>query len=88
MPVSLSIDIGGTFTDAVLENDSKPYDRPIDFMKMSHLKMKEQPYIQFKGQAKTYFQVEEEKEFSIRKNTSPSDLIKFIPEEAFLKICL
>tara|TARA_B100001093_G_scaffold93118_1_gene85346 strand:- start:17892 stop:20054 length:2163 start_codon:yes stop_codon:yes gene_type:complete len=71
----------------VLENDSKPYDRPIDFMKMSHLKMKEQPYIQFKGQAKTYFQIEEEKEFSIRKNTSPSDLIKFIPEEAFLKIC-
>ena len=25
MPVSLSIDIGGTFTDAVLEDDSKRY---------------------------------------------------------------
>ena len=51
----------------VLENDSRPFDRPIDFMKMSHLKMKEQPYILFKGQAQTYFPVEEETEFSIKK---------------------
>jgi hypothetical protein len=71
----------------VLENDSRPFDRPIDFMKMSHLKMKEQPYILFKGQAQTYFPVEDEKEFSIKKNTSPTELIKFIPEEAFIKIC-
>ena len=25
MPINLSVDIGGTFTDAVLENDSKRY---------------------------------------------------------------
>jgi len=49
--------------------------------------MKEQPYILFKGQAQTYFPVEEETEFSIKKNTSPTELIKFIPEEAFIKIC-
>ena len=36
----------------VLENDTSPTDRPIDFMKLSHIEMKEKPYINFRGMQK------------------------------------
>jgi len=71
----------------VLENDTNPYDRPIDFIKMDHLKMKEQDYIQFRGVHKTYFQVEEEAEVQNVTKVTPTDLIKFIPDETYHTIC-
>jgi hypothetical protein len=71
----------------VLENDTSPYDRPIDFIKMDHLKMKEQDYIKFRGVHKTYFQVEEEAEIQTVAKVTPTDLIKFIPDETYHKIC-
>ena len=71
----------------VLENDTNIYDRPIDFIKMSHVKMKQQPYIHFRGQHKTYFQVEEEKEIHTNVRTTPTDLIKFIPEDTYQYLC-
>ena len=71
----------------VLENDTNIYDRPIDFIKMSHITMKEQPYINFRGQHKTYFPVEEEKEIQTQVKVTPTDLIKFIPEETYQEIC-
>lgn len=71
----------------VIENDTNPDDRPIDFIKMSHVEMKEEPYIRFRGQHKTFFTVGEEKELQTVIKTTPTDLIKFIPEEAYQKIC-
>jgi len=69
----------------VLESDSFRGDRPLDFLKMSHVQMKQQPYIQFRGQHQTLF-VDDEYEQnknsqSITKHfLTPTELIKFIPE--------
>lgn len=72
----------------VLENDTSPKDRPIDFMKMSHVEMKEKPYIKFRGIQKTLFEKEEEEEIYTSVKITPTDLIKFIPEEAYQEICV
>lgn len=72
----------------VMENDSSPKDRPIDFMKMSHVEMKEKPYIKFRGMQKTLFEKEEEEEIYTSVKITPTDLIKFIPEEAYQEICV
>lgn len=71
----------------VIENDTNPEDRPIDFMKMSHVEMKVQPYIRFRGQHKSLFLIEEERDLQTVIKTTPTDLIKFIPEEAYQYIC-
>jgi hypothetical protein len=71
----------------VIENDTNPDDRPIDFIKMSHIEMKEQPYIRFRGQHKTFFTVGEERDLQTTIKTTPTDLIKFIPEESYQDIC-
>lgn len=72
----------------VLENDSNPDDRPLEFIKMTHIEMKQQPYINFKGQHKTLFHITDE-EISSQSliKTTPTELIKFIPEESFQSIC-
>ena len=71
----------------VLENNSKPDDRPIDFIKKNHIEMKEEPYIKFRGQHQTLFQISEEAEIQTTIKTTPTDLIKFIPEEGYQHIC-
>jgi len=72
----------------VLENDTSPTDRPIDFMKLSHVEMKTKPYINFRGMQKTLFIKEEEEELYTKVKITPTDLIKFIPEEAYQEICI
>lgn len=69
----------------VLESDSFRGDRPLDFLQMSHVQMKQQPYVQFRGQHQTLFV---ENEYEQNKNSqlitrhflTPTELIKFIPE--------
>jgi hypothetical protein len=56
---------------------------------MDHNKMKEQPYIDFKGQPRTIFyekEVEEGKEEIQTHHITPTDLIKFIPESVLEEI--
>lgn len=72
----------------ILENDTRPEDRPLDFIKMSHIQMKEQPYITFKGQHKTLFSVGEERDLQTTIKITPTELIKFIPEEPYQEICI
>jgi len=71
----------------ILESDSRPDDRPLDCLKMSHVEMKEQPYIQFRGQHKTFFTVGEERDMQTHIRTTPTELIKFIPEDTYQYIC-
>jgi hypothetical protein len=69
----------------VLESDSFRGDRPLDFLKMSHVQMKQQAYIQFRGQHQNIFV---DDEYDQNKNSqlitrhflTPTELIKFIPE--------
>jgi hypothetical protein len=69
----------------VLESDSFRGDRPLDFLQMSHVEMKQQPYVQFRGQHQNIFV---EDEYEQNKNSqlitrhflTPTELIKFIPE--------
>lgn len=71
----------------VVETDTRPDDRPIDFIKMSHVDMKEKPYIHFRGQHKTFFTVGDDGiEQSVIK-TTPTDVLKFIPDDAYQEIC-
>ena len=77
----------------LLESDSYRGDRPLEFLQMSHIEMKQQDFIQFKGQHQTLFvDDEEEKEKSsllITKHfLTPTELIKFIPEFVMEEISL
>ena len=77
----------------LLESDSYRGDRPLEFLQMSHIEMKQQDFIQFKGQHQTLFvNDEEEKEKSsllITKHLlTPTELIKFIPEFVMEEISL
>lgn len=68
----------------VLENDSYRGDRPLEFLQMSHVEMKQQDYIRFKGQHQTLFLDEDDRDkgsLLITKHyLTPTELIKFIPE--------
>ena len=69
----------------VLESDSFRGDRPLDFLQMSHVQMKQQPYIQFRGQHQNIFvddEYEQNKNSQLitRHFLTPTELIKFIPE--------
>ena len=67
----------------LLESDQNAHDRPLTFLKMGHAELRSQPYIEFKGTPRTVFyeRVKEIDEGKIRHQTTPTDLIKFIPEE-------
>jgi hypothetical protein len=73
----------------LLENDQYRDDRPLKFLKMNHVEMKRQPFIEFRGIQKTIFQEEPEEQ---EKNSAhihyvtPSELIKFIPESIIEEI--
>jgi hypothetical protein len=69
----------------VLESDNFRSDRPLEFLKKSHIEMKQCDYIQFRGHHQNIF-VEDDDEygrdalFANKHNLTPTELIKFIPE--------
>jgi|TARA_B110000093_G_scaffold71397_1_gene77681 hypothetical protein len=65
--------------------------RPLDFMKLDHIEMKNRDYIDFKGQHQTIFQQDAtDDDFnnqSIKKHKiTPTELVKFIPENVIENI--
>ncbi len=73
----------------LLEYDTRTDDRPLDFLSMDHNEMKQQPYINFRGQPQTnFFQINEKtSNTKLIKKITPTDLIRFIPEDVNLRIC-
>jgi hypothetical protein len=71
----------------VLENDTRREDRPLEFLHKSHIQMKQVDYIQFRGNHQSLFVKVDESVSSQPTHTTPTDLIKFIPEEAYQQIC-
>ena len=71
----------------VLESDTRREDRPLDFLHMSHIDMKSADYVHFKGQHQTLFPHIEETESTVPIKLTPTELIKFIPEETNQHIC-
>lgn len=73
----------------LLEYDTRTDDRPLDFLSMNHTEMKQQPYIKFRGQPQTnFFQINEKtSNTKLIKKITPTDLIRFIPEDVNLRIC-
>lgn len=69
----------------LLEKNDYNTDRPLEFLKMSHIEMKQRPWIDFKGMPQTIFYERIDKQNQDlhaipRHNITPTDLIKFIPE--------
>jgi hypothetical protein len=68
----------------LLEKNDFDTDRPLDFLKMNHHDMKNQPYIQFKGIPQSIFYEKKMDKLTETAvpifNITPTDLIKFIPE--------
>ena len=71
----------------VLESDTRREDRPLEFLHMSHVDMKSADYVHFKGQQQTLFPRIEETESTVPIKLTPTELIKFIPEETNQHIC-
>jgi len=75
----------------LLENDSFRTDRPLEFLKMSHIQMKQCNFINFRGQHQTNFvDIDESSKKDInliqKHVITPTDLIKFIPESVINEI--
>ena len=75
----------------IVEHNNRRYDRPPKFLKMNHLEMKNKPYIEFKGMHQTIFEEANDSSLNdpnilIIKKTSPTELVKFLPEQVFDKI--
>jgi hypothetical protein len=75
----------------IVEHNNRRYDRPPKFLKMNHIDLKTKPYIVFKGMHQTIF--EEATDSSINdsnllvvKKTTPTELVRFLPEQVFDKI--
>jgi hypothetical protein len=71
----------------VLESDTRRDDRPLEFLHMNHIDMKQQDYIRFRGQHQSLFLKIEETESNLPIKITPTELIKFIPEETNQHIC-
>jgi len=71
----------------VLESDTRRDDRPLEFLHMNHIDMKQQNYIQYRGQHQSLFLKIEETETNLPIKITPTELIKFIPEETNQHIC-
>jgi nucleoside-triphosphatase THEP1 len=73
----------------LLEYNTRVDDRPLDFLKMNHIEMKKQPYINFRGYPQTnFFQITDpETSTKLIKKITPTSLIRFIPEDVNLRIC-
>jgi hypothetical protein len=64
-------------------------DQPLKFLKMNHHEMKQQTFMEFKGQARTVFYDKPENVDDaeiITHHVTPTDLIKFIPESVLEEI--
>lgn len=72
----------------IIENHNKREDRPLTFLKMTHAEMQRHPSIEFKGLPQTVFYDEEVNENKIGTThyITPTELIKFIPENVIEKI--
>lgn len=64
----------------LLESDTKQNDRPLEFLHMSHIEMKKQEYIEFRGIHQNVFKEIEETNVKLVTNLVPTEMIKFIPE--------
>ena len=71
----------------LLENNDHSTDQPLRFLKMDHYQLRDQEYVDFKGQPQTLFYekepVLEQQNIAIKPNihyVTPTDLIKFVPE--------
>jgi hypothetical protein len=71
----------------VIESDTRREDRPLEFLQMSHVDMKLVDYVNFKGQQQTLFLRGEETPSNLPIKISPTELIKFIPEDTNQHIC-
>jgi len=74
----------------VLESDNFRTDKPLEFLKKSHIEMKQCDYIQFRGHHQNIF-IDDEDEyrdalFTNKHNLTPTELIKFIPESVLEEI--
>ena len=64
------------------------HDKPLDFLKMNHLEMKKQPFIEFIGSIQMIQNIwsldktksQKKSDITIHYNVSPTELIKFMPE--------
>jgi len=73
----------------LLESGENSDDMPLTFLKFSHKEMKLKPYIDFRGHPRTLFYEKEEDKNSAKikiHQTTPTDLIKFIPESVLEEI--
>jgi len=71
----------------LLENDKYRDDQPLKFLRMNHVEMKQQPFIEFRGIHKTLFEdIQEDEKKSLFHYITPTDLIKFIPESVIDEI--
>jgi len=68
----------------LLENNDWDTDRPCDFLKKSHIEMKKLDYIEFRGDHQNIFKEDTYKGHFNK--TTPTDLIKFIPESVIDEI--
>jgi len=64
----------------LLESNENPDDRPLEFLNMNHVEMKQQEYIQFRGIQQSIFRDSEESNSKLVNNLTPTEMIKFIPE--------
>ena len=73
----------------LLETDQYPEDRPLEFLKMTHLQMKEKGYIDFLGMPRTIFYEKVENLDETRMvthETTPTELIKFVQESVLEEV--
>jgi hypothetical protein len=74
----------------LLESDNFTTDRPLEFLKMGHYDMMNQPYVHFKGHPRSVFYVKNDEnksnEIQEKHYITPTELIKFVPETVLDKI--
>ena len=71
----------------LLETSGFSSDRPLKFLKQSHIEMKTKPYIDFRGIPQTIFEEEYQSKNEITVNrTTPTKMVKFISESVLEEI--
>lgn len=70
----------------LLENNENMYDCPLRFLKKDHIEMKKQDYIEFRGMHQSRFFENRVSSFKDTTFTTPTELIKFLPESVIEEI--
>lgn len=74
----------------LLEKNDYSTDRPLTFLKMTHFDMKQSDFVDFKGMPQSiFYERKPEKEGVVaipRHNVTPTELIKFVPENVIEEI--